>query len=84
MSERVDLLMGAQKANHVGWGLLADLPIPLWVVEGLFAVNVIARIPRHAPVGVNNVIASLAKTSAANGAENYIARAAEAVMRRTL
>ena len=34
--------MRAQEANHVGWGLLADLLIPLWVVEGLLAVDIIS------------------------------------------
>ena len=50
----------------------------------LFAVNVVARIPRQAPASVLSVIASLAKTSAANGAENYAARAAAYLVRSSL
>jgi HEAT repeat protein len=77
------LLRRGENAN--AWNVIeAALKDPEKSEGRLFAVNVVARIPRHAPVGVNNMIASLAKTSAANGAENYTARAAEAVMRSTL
>ena len=76
------LLRRSENAN--AWTVIeAALKDPEKSEGRLFAVNVVARIPRHAPVGVNNVIASLAKTSAANGAENYTARAAEALVRIT-
>ncbi|MBC7369776.1 MAG: sulfatase [Undibacterium sp.] len=45
----------------------------------LFAVNVVARIPRTPPQSIRAALAKLAVASAGAGAENYIARAAEAL-----
>jgi hypothetical protein len=70
--------------NVNAWNVIESALKDATKSEGrLFAMNVVARIPRSAPASVLSVIASLAKTSAASGAENYTARAAEYLMRST-
>ena len=49
----------------------------------LFAVNVVARIPRPAPATVKTILAELATPPGVPGAENYIARAAEDVLKKS-
>jgi hypothetical protein len=48
----------------------------------LFAVNVVARIPRPAPASVVAVLKKLAVSATAAGTENYIARAAEDLVKK--
>jgi len=70
--------------NVNAWNVIESALKDATKSEGrLFAMNVVARIPRSTPASVLSVIASLAKTSAASGAENYTARAAEYLMRST-
>jgi len=74
------ILRRGENAN--AWSVIESALRDTTRSEGrLFAVNVLARIPRKAPASTLGVIASLAKTSAANGAENYTARAAEDLVR---
>jgi arylsulfatase A-like enzyme len=49
----------------------------------LFAVNVVARIPRPAPKAIVSVLALLASSTAAGGGENYTARAAEHLVKKS-
>ncbi len=49
----------------------------------LFAVNVVARIPRPAPTAIGTVLALLASSTAAGGGENYTARAAEHLIKKS-
>ncbi len=52
-------------------------------IEGrLFAVNVVARIPRPAPAAIGAVLAQLASSTVAGGGENYTARAAEHLIKK--
>ena len=48
----------------------------------LFAVNVVARIPRPAPASVLTVLKKRAVSATAAGTENYIARAAEDLVKK--
>ena len=48
----------------------------------LFAVNVVARIPRPAPKAIGAALALLASSTAASGGENYTARAAEHLVKK--
>lgn len=53
-------------------------------IEGrLFAVNVVARIPRPAPAAIGAVLAQLASSTVAGGGENYTARAAEYLIKKS-
>ncbi|PHX72383.1 MAG: sulfatase [Opitutia bacterium] len=49
----------------------------------LFAVNVVARIPSPAPTAIGTVLALLASSTAAGGGENYTARAAEHLIKKS-
>ncbi len=49
----------------------------------LFAVNVVARIPRPAPASITAVLGRLAVSSSAGGGENYTARAAEDLIKKS-
>ncbi|MEI6051135.1 MAG: hypothetical protein WCQ44_00400, partial [Opitutaceae bacterium] len=68
--------------NSNAWNVIEAALKDATKSEGrLFAVNVLARLPRQAPARVLSVVGSLAKTVAAAGAENYTARAAEDLVR---
>jgi arylsulfatase A-like enzyme len=64
--------------NAVAWAAVEAVLKDASQPEGrLFAVNVVARIPRAAPDSIKAIAAQIAVSTAPNGAENYLARAAE-------
>lgn len=70
--------------NVAAWAVVESVLKDASSTEGrLFAVNVVARIPRPAPASIKAVLGQLALSSAAGGGENYTARAAEDLIKKS-
>jgi arylsulfatase A-like enzyme len=70
--------------NAAAWSVVEAVLKDATKSEGrLFAVNVVARIPRPAPKAIGSVLALLASSTAAGGGENYTARAAEHLVKKS-
>jgi hypothetical protein len=70
--------------NVAAWAVVEAVLKDASSIEGrLFAVNVVARIPRPAPASIKAVLGQLAVSSAAGGGENYTARAAEDLIKKS-
>jgi hypothetical protein len=86
-AEPVVRLAAAEALLRRGENTEAWVPIEAALREGatpetrLFALNVVARIPRVPPQSLRELLVGLAASTAAAGAENYAARAAENFLR---
>jgi len=70
--------------NAAAWSVVEAVLKDATKIEGrLFAVNVVARIPRPAPKAIGDVLALLASSTVASGGENYTARAAEHLVKKS-
>ena len=70
--------------NGAAWAVVESVLNDGTKIEArLFAVNVVARIPRPAPVSITAVLGRLAVSSSAGGGENYTARAAEDLIKKS-
>jgi len=70
--------------NAAAWAVVESVLKDASSIEGrLFAVNVVARIPRPAPASIKAVLGQLAVSSGAGGGENYTARAAEDLIKKS-
>lgn len=69
--------------NHAAWTVVETGLKDEQAENRLFAVNIVARIPRTAPAGVGAILAGLASSTTVAGGENYLARASEALLKRS-
>jgi N-sulfoglucosamine sulfohydrolase len=70
--------------NVAAWAVVEAQLKDATMSEGrLFATNVVARIPRPAPASITVVLGQLAASSVARGGENYVARAAEVLIKKS-
>jgi N-sulfoglucosamine sulfohydrolase len=70
--------------NAAAWAVVEAELMDATASEGrLFATNVVARVPRQAPASIMAVLGQLATSTVAKGGENYVARAAEVLVKKS-